>query len=325
MGVHEGQGTVFECLALAQTVKKLAACAANSFGIFIFQAAVWSPLLVFFPPRPDLPPCSCAAVPCTTRPSRRSPVRFVRADQSGSHSDHGQIGLRLRTTMLHRTQLPIRRALRACTTITSCPNWLSTGLTQCVWHLSLHAIRLRGTAPNASCMAFAGVLRRCSNSMLPVFVHHVVPAGTTSQIYSDRQLLLGNTPALLCRCNGTFFTAGLPLSASSMSETWESPSIPFEDGFLIQSVYSDGGIETSFMPVFHATMPCRITAPEQRRRATQSLFFCMARSSHPLRGCVLDGTLQLRVAIGPSRSSNSEARRTSSRGVLGYGMAHTYK
>lgn len=66
---------------------------------------------------------------------------------------------------------------------------------------------------------------------------NAVPAGTISRITPDRQFLLENISALLCRCRGNH---------------------------------------------------CGITAPEQRRPAIQSLFFCMARSSHLLRGCVLD-------------------------------------
>jgi hypothetical protein len=57
---------------------------------------------------------------------------------------------------------PISRTLRACLTITSCPNLLSKRLIQgeCVPISS--AIRLRGIAPKISCNAFALVRTRCS-------------------------------------------------------------------------------------------------------------------------------------------------------------------
>ena len=61
---------------------------------------------------------------------------------------------------------PIRRTLRACATITSCPNSLSNRLTQgdCIPVSS--AIR-RGIPPNTSCMAFGVVLSFCSKTIEP--------------------------------------------------------------------------------------------------------------------------------------------------------------
>src|SRR5260370_941516 len=62
---------------------------------------------------------------------------------------------------------PIKRTLRACATITSCPNSLSTRLTQGECIPVSNAMRQRGIAPNTSRTAFGVVPSFCSCSTSP--------------------------------------------------------------------------------------------------------------------------------------------------------------
>jgi hypothetical protein len=63
---------------------------------------------------------------------------------------------------------PIKRTLRACATITSCPNSLSSRLTHGECIPVSRAIRLRGIHPITSFIAFAVVLSLCSSSTSPL-------------------------------------------------------------------------------------------------------------------------------------------------------------
>jgi hypothetical protein len=62
---------------------------------------------------------------------------------------------------------PIKRTLRACATITSCPSPLNNRLTHGECIPVSNAIRLRGMAPNTSFMAFGVVLSFCSKITSP--------------------------------------------------------------------------------------------------------------------------------------------------------------
>jgi hypothetical protein len=105
---------------------------------------------------------------------------------------------------------------------TSCPNSLNTRLTQGECIPVSRAIRLRGTAPNTSRMAFGVVLSRCSNSTLP--------ASSSTQYQLDRS---PRSSPIVSFCSRKFFvcsaavvlTSSLPVSfissASSASITWD--------------------------------------------------------------------------------------------------------
>src|SRR5271157_3188703 len=62
---------------------------------------------------------------------------------------------------------PIKRTLRACATITSCPNSLNNRLTQGECIPVSSAMRLRGMPPNTSFIAFGVVLSFCSSTTSP--------------------------------------------------------------------------------------------------------------------------------------------------------------
>src|SRR5678815_4705234 len=184
------------------------------------------------------------------------------AHQPGSRPDHGQIRLRLRAAMFHRRQQlridpgqprqglridpiillsasPINRTLRAWATITSCPNWLNNRLTQGECIPVSNAIRLRGTAPNTSFMAFGVVPSFCSRTIAPASSstqHQLERSPRSSPIVSFCSDIF-----LLC-CVATvliFFIAGLLfICASSTSITWERTASRPETGLLIPSDYN---------------------------------------------------------------------------------------
>ena len=85
-----------------------------------------------------------------------------------------------------RRLFPIRRTLRACATITSCPNSLNHRLThgECIPVSS--AIRLRGILPNRSRMAFGVVLTFCSTPTSPV-ASRTHTAVVTSRVTDHKQ------------------------------------------------------------------------------------------------------------------------------------------
>jgi hypothetical protein len=110
--------------------------------------------------------------------------------QTSSRPDHHQIRLRSGTAMLHRTQQlgidarqpsqrpgiqpivflrlsPIKRTLRACATITSCPRSLNNRLPQGECIPVSNAMRQRNMLPNTSRIAFGVVLTSCSSSTSP--------------------------------------------------------------------------------------------------------------------------------------------------------------
>ena len=101
-------------------------------------------------------------------------LQFLHATAKNTERDGGQhvgnasvkaIDYPIRSSL--RRLSPIKRTLRACATITSCPNSLSARLThgECIPVSS--AIRLRGMPPNTSRMALGVVLSRCSSRMAP--------------------------------------------------------------------------------------------------------------------------------------------------------------
>ena len=73
---------------------------------------------------------------------------------------------------------PIKRTLRACATITSCPKALNNRLTYGECIPVSNAIRLRGMPPNKSRIAFGVVLSLCSSS--------TSPASSNTQYQLDR-------------------------------------------------------------------------------------------------------------------------------------------
>jgi len=88
------------------------------------------------------------------------------------HSNSGSIlASRARVCASSRSSFlrlsPISRTLRACATITSCPNPLSKPLIQGECVPVSNAIRLRGMAPKTSCNAFVLVRARYSSCIWP--------------------------------------------------------------------------------------------------------------------------------------------------------------
>jgi hypothetical protein len=200
--------------------------------------------------------------------ARRVDQRSARSHQSGSRPDHRQIRLRSGAAMFHRTQQlridsrqprqrpriqpivlfrlsPIKRTLRACATITSCPNSLNNRLTQGECIPASSATRQRGIAPNTSRIAFGVVLSFCSSS--------------TSPTSSSRQYQLDRSPRSrpivsfdwetffvpFAAAVLTFFIAGLLyLLRFERVDNLGAYSIPSETGLLIPSDYSNYGLNS---------------------------------------------------------------------------------
>src|SRR5271157_123028 len=134
---------------------------------------------------------------------------------------------------------PIRRTLRACATITSCPNSLNSRLThgECIPVSS--AIRQRGIAAKTSFIAFGVVPSFCSLT--------TSPASSSTQYQLDRSprskpmvsfrskfLWLAAFAVLL------FFIAGLLyLLRFERVDNLGAYSIPSETGLLIPSVLAN--------------------------------------------------------------------------------------
>jgi hypothetical protein len=100
-------------------------------------------------------PCACW-LRCCTGASNCGSIRANRARVQASKRSS------------FRRLTPIKRTLRACATITSCPNSLNTRLTQGECIPVSNAIRLRGLFPNTSLFAFGLVPSFCSSSTSPV-------------------------------------------------------------------------------------------------------------------------------------------------------------
>jgi len=133
-----------------------------------------------------------------------------------------------------RRLFPIKRTLRACATITSCPNSLNHRLThgECIPVSS--AIRLRGILPNRSRMAFGVVLTFCSTPTSPV-------ASRTQYKLdrSPRSSVVGlQSFHLPCCCSADLLY--LPVSfisgASERVDKLGADRIPSESGLIIPSV-----------------------------------------------------------------------------------------
>jgi hypothetical protein len=92
---------------------------------------------------------------------------------------------------------------------------------------------------------------------------------------------------------------------------------------LTRAVYADARPKTS-LRILRATVLSGVYCCRATTSSHTTPILLMGSVPHLLRGCVLDGTLRLRVGIGPSRSSNYMARSTKSRGVYDHSMAHTH-
>ncbi len=94
---------------------------------------------------------------CDVSPDRATGDRSGPTEPTSAHpADHLSSG-----------SPPINRTLRACATITSCPNPLSARLTQGECIPGCNAIRLHGIAPNTSFIAFGVVPSFCSSTIVP--------------------------------------------------------------------------------------------------------------------------------------------------------------
>ncbi len=159
-----------------------------------------------------------SAVRERTSPARaRIPVRSACAFALRCFTGHSNCGSilasRARVRASSRSSFfrlsPIKRTLRACATITSCPNSLNTRLTQGECIPVSRAIRLRGMASNLSFMAFGVVASFCSSS--------TSPASSSTQYQPDRSprskpiVSLCSEKFLICFVATvlTFFIAGL--------------------------------------------------------------------------------------------------------------------
>lgn len=148
-----------------------------------------------------------------------------------------------------RRLFPIKRMLRACATITSCPNSLNHRLThgECIPVSS--AIRLCGILPNSSRMAFGVVLTFGSTPTSPV------ASRTQYQLdRSPRSSVVGlQSFHLPCCCSADLLHCRSPLSlAPSSAITWEptaSRRSPASSSHLFATVISNnsescrGGVE----------------------------------------------------------------------------------
>src|ERR1700693_6213492 len=132
---------------------------------------------------------------------------------------------------------PIKRTLRACATITSCPRSLNNRLThgECIPVSS--AIRQRGMAPETSRIAFGVVASFCSSS--------TSPASSSTQYQLDRsprsRPIVSFFPEIFLLCFTAtvliFFIAGLLyLLCLKHVDNLGDYSIPSETGLLIPSV-----------------------------------------------------------------------------------------
>jgi len=257
---------------MPECVKKLLACAANSFGV------LYSKLLCS---RSSLYSFRHAAI-FRFAAAKRFPVRL------GQPTRHSPSAVRVR--------IPVRLAPGSRSDWPSSARYVAPPDTAT-------ADRHSRVAPGSAQALF--------QQHVASLIHRAVPAGTISQIYPDRQLLMGNNPALLRRCDGNLPHCQSPsICALSMPITWERTGIPLEDRSSHPICLRGRRNRNVLMEFFKRQYHARLLLQSNDSRATQDLFSCMARSSHLLRGCVLDGTLQLRVGIAPSRSSNSDARRT---------------
>src|SRR5438309_6649209 len=151
--------------------------------------------------------------PARARISVRSACAFALRCFTGDSNCGSILASRARVCASRRSSFfrlsPIRRTLRACATITSCPSSLSRRLTHGECMPVSSAIRLRGIPPNTSRRALGVVLSRCSSSTLP--------ASSSTQYQLERSPRSNPTVNFCCeiflRAFGatvlTFFIAGL--------------------------------------------------------------------------------------------------------------------
>ena len=170
--------------------------------------------------------CACAwALRCCTGASNCGSIRANRAKVRASKRSS------------FRRLSPIKRTLRACATITSCPNSLNNRLTQGECIPVSNAIRLLGISPNTSFIAFGVVPSLCSSSTSP-------PSSNT-QYQLDRSprskpmVSFCSRKFLLCLATTVliFFIAGLLyLLRFERVDNLGAYRIPPETGILIPSV-----------------------------------------------------------------------------------------
>jgi len=131
---------------------------------------------------------------------------------------------------------PIKRTLRACATITSCPNSLSSRLThgECIPVSS--AIRLRGIPPNPAFIAFGVVPSFCSSTTSPCSFNTQYqlersPRSNPIVSFASEKFLICFRVTVLI-----FFIAGLLyLLRFKRVDNLGAYSIPSETGLLIPS------------------------------------------------------------------------------------------
>src|ERR1019366_5502294 len=193
-----------------------------------------------------------SAVRARTSPARaritvRSACAFALRCRTG-HSHWGSIlasraSLRASSRSSFFRLSPIQRTLRACATITSCPNSLNRRLTHGECMPVSNAIRLRGIPPNTSFIAFGVVLTRCSSRTLPASSstqYQLEPSPRSKPIVSfcSEQFLLCFTATVLI-----FFLAGLLyLLRFERVDNLGAYSIPSETGLLIPSDYANHAV-----------------------------------------------------------------------------------
>jgi hypothetical protein len=128
---------------------------------------------------------------------------------------------------------PTKRTLRACATITSCPNSLNHRLTdgECIPVSS--AIRLCGILPNSSRMAFGVVLTFGSTPTSPGRVQDAVPVRPISQIVSRWPSIF--PPPVLLQCRSSSLPVSF-ISGAFERDNLGAYRIPSESGLIIPSV-----------------------------------------------------------------------------------------
>jgi hypothetical protein len=192
--------------------------------------------------------------PCSPAPSVRAPVQLAPGSPSGpacalalrcftGHNNRGSIranraSVRASSRSSSFRLAPIKRTLRACATITSRRNSLSTRLTQGECIPVSNAIRQRGIAPNTSRVAFVVVPSFCSSRTSPTSSSRAVPTRSIAQVQPDGQFLLAKILRHLFHCTANLLHCRSPLSISCASKRVDNLgaySIPSESGLLIPS------------------------------------------------------------------------------------------
>jgi hypothetical protein len=192
-------------------------------------------------PRQTVPECGAHVAPAQPFPvalgpsARRVHQRRPRSHQSGSRSDHGQIRLRFRAAMPHRTQqrgidpgqprprprvqpivLLSTFADQAHVARMRHDHFVSQLAPPPTYPRRMHARFQRDLATRHPPEHFLHRLRSRAHSLLqphaPRFIPHAIPTRTIAQIETDRQLLLGTIPTLLHCYGANLLPCRSPLS-----------------------------------------------------------------------------------------------------------------